>query len=223
MSLRRLDTLRCKRARDRHIIPAPGNGAIFLQDLSARSSITSRGRRHGFCSARRSDQRDSRLVGDRSEGAARRRASTDAFGSLVFNDEVQQTRLPKPVYHALRRTMTHGEPLDAVGRRRGRVGDEGVGRRARRHALHALVPAAHRHHRRKARFVSARRPATARRSLEFSGKELITRRARRVELSVGRHALHLRGARLHGVGSDQPAVAAEERQRDRRWSSRRRS
>ena len=37
---------------------------------------------------------------------------TEAFGSLVFNDEVQQTRLPKPVYHALRRTRTHGEPLD---------------------------------------------------------------------------------------------------------------
>src|SRR5476649_240006 len=38
--------------------------------------------------------------------------ATESFGSLVFNDEVQQTRLPKPVYHALRRTMTHGEPLD---------------------------------------------------------------------------------------------------------------
>ncbi|PYQ71193.1 MAG: glutamine synthetase type III, partial [Acidobacteria bacterium] len=38
--------------------------------------------------------------------------TSDAFGSLVFNDEVQQARLPKPVYHALRRTMTHGEPLD---------------------------------------------------------------------------------------------------------------
>ena len=38
--------------------------------------------------------------------------ATEAFGSLVFSDEVQQTRLPKPVYHALRRTMTHGEPLD---------------------------------------------------------------------------------------------------------------
>ena len=38
--------------------------------------------------------------------------ATEAFGSLVFNDEVQQTRLPKPVYHALRRTLTHGEALD---------------------------------------------------------------------------------------------------------------
>src|SRR5712691_11379487 len=38
--------------------------------------------------------------------------ATEAFGSLVFNDEVQQTRLPKPIYRALRRTMTQGEPLD---------------------------------------------------------------------------------------------------------------
>ena len=38
--------------------------------------------------------------------------AAEAFGSLVFNDEVQQKRLPTPVYHALRRTITHGEPLD---------------------------------------------------------------------------------------------------------------
>src|SRR5947209_3263739 len=37
---------------------------------------------------------------------------TEAFGSLVFNDAVQQARLPKAAYHALRRTITHGEPLD---------------------------------------------------------------------------------------------------------------
>src|SRR4029077_20898039 len=38
--------------------------------------------------------------------------ATGNFGSLVFNDELQQARLPKAVYHALRRTMTHGDPLD---------------------------------------------------------------------------------------------------------------
>src|SRR3954451_16600618 len=38
--------------------------------------------------------------------------ATDAFGSLTFNDEVQKARLPKPVYQALRRTITAGEPLD---------------------------------------------------------------------------------------------------------------
>ena len=138
--------------------------------------------------------------------------ATEAFGSLVFNDEVQQTRLPKPVYHALRRTITHGEPLDVVGGRRRRDGDEGLGGRARRDALHALVPAADRHHRRKARLVSvADRRRQGGRGVLGQGTD--QGRARRVELPVRRHALHLRGARLHGVGSDEPAVAAQERRR----------
>jgi glutamine synthetase len=47
-----------------------------------------------------------------SDSKESRGARETAFGSLVFNDEVQQARLPKPVYHALRRTMTHGEALD---------------------------------------------------------------------------------------------------------------
>jgi glutamine synthetase len=38
--------------------------------------------------------------------------ATEVFGSLVFNDEVQQSRLPKPAYRALRRTITRGESLD---------------------------------------------------------------------------------------------------------------
>ena len=36
------------------------------------------------------------------------------FGSLVFNDAEQKKRLPKQVYTALRRTISHGEPLDAA-------------------------------------------------------------------------------------------------------------
>jgi glutamine synthetase len=38
--------------------------------------------------------------------------ATDLFGSLVFHDKVQQERLPKPAYRALRATITRGEPLD---------------------------------------------------------------------------------------------------------------
>ncbi len=41
--------------------------------------------------------------------------ATETFGSLVFNDTVQQARLPKTVYQALRRTISHGDPLDAAG------------------------------------------------------------------------------------------------------------
>jgi glutamine synthetase len=37
---------------------------------------------------------------------------TEQFGALVFGDQVQQARLPKPVYRALRATITRGEPLD---------------------------------------------------------------------------------------------------------------
>jgi glutamine synthetase len=47
-----------------------------------------------------------------SESKETRGARETAFGSLVFSDEVQQARLPRPVYHALRRTITHGEALD---------------------------------------------------------------------------------------------------------------
>ena len=38
--------------------------------------------------------------------------AAEAFGSLVFNDKVQQERLPKPAYRALRATITRGEALD---------------------------------------------------------------------------------------------------------------
>jgi glutamine synthetase len=38
--------------------------------------------------------------------------AAELFGSLAFNDKAQQERLPKPVYRALRATITRGEPLD---------------------------------------------------------------------------------------------------------------
>jgi glutamine synthetase len=47
------------------------------------------------------------------EKSAKEPRVADAFGSLVFNDAEQQARLPKPAYHALRRTVTHGDSLDA--------------------------------------------------------------------------------------------------------------
>src|ERR1043166_8461843 len=38
--------------------------------------------------------------------------AADVFGTRVFNDKVQQERLPKPAYRALRATITRGEPLE---------------------------------------------------------------------------------------------------------------
>src|SRR5574339_740475 len=54
--------------------------------------------------------RDWSVVNKREPGDTR---AANLFGSLVFNDAEQEKRLPKPVYHALRRTITQGEALDA--------------------------------------------------------------------------------------------------------------
>ena len=43
---------------------------------------------------------------------ATRPNATEIFGSLTFGDDAQRRRLPRDVYKALRRTVTHGEPLD---------------------------------------------------------------------------------------------------------------
>ncbi len=107
------------------------------------------------------------------KAASSGRKASDEFGSLTFNEEVQRARLPKDVYRALRRAVAQGEPLDSVGRRHHRQRAEGLGRRARRDALHALVPADDRHHRGEARLVSHADGSDGRAVAEFSGKELI--------------------------------------------------
>ena len=117
------------------------------------------------------------------------------------------------------RRLQGAAPDDRAGRaarhvrgRHHRLGDEGLGDRARRHALHALVPAAHGHHGREARLVPlADRRGPRRRRVQRQGAD--PGRARRVELPVGRHALHVRSARLHRVGSDERAVAARDAER----------
>ena len=53
--------------------------------------------------------------GKAQRGATGGPQAAETFGSLVFNDSVQQARLPKTVYQALRRNITHGDPLDAAG------------------------------------------------------------------------------------------------------------
>jgi glutamine synthetase len=47
-----------------------------------------------------------------SASAPERTSNGGGFGSLVFNDAVQEKRLPKQVYQALRRTISNGDALD---------------------------------------------------------------------------------------------------------------
>jgi glutamine synthetase len=98
--------------------------------------------------------------------------ASEGFGSLVFNDEVQQTRLPKPVYHALRRTMTHGERLDiSVADAVASAMKEWAVEHGATHYTHWFQPltgiTAEKHD----SFLSP--TADGRAVLEFSGKELV--------------------------------------------------
>ena len=75
------------------------------------------------------------------------------FGSDVFSRSVMRQRLPKEVYRSLLRTIDRGEPLDPAVADVVAATHEGLGHRERRQSLHPLVPAAHRTHRREARFA----------------------------------------------------------------------
>src|SRR5712691_4956089 len=98
--------------------------------------------------------------------------ATEAFGSLVFNDEVQQTRLPKPVYYALRRTITQGVSLDpSVADEVARVMKEWAVEHGATHYTHWFQPltgiTAEKHD----SFLTPTSDGKA--VQEFSGKELI--------------------------------------------------
>lgn len=136
---------------------------------------------------------------------------SEIFGSLVFNDSVQQARLPKPVYQALRDTITKGVALDmstadAVA---SALKDWAVEHGAS-HYTHWFQPmtgiTAEKHD----SFFSPTKDGKS--MAEFSGKELVKGEPDASSFPSGGNAQHLRGARLHGVGSDQPALAAHERQ-----------
>ena len=74
---------------------------------------------------------------------------SDYFGCMVFDDRVMKANLSADVYASLRRTIDEGAKLDASVANA--VAAAMKDWRPRCHPLHPLVPAADRHHRRKAR------------------------------------------------------------------------
>ncbi len=109
--------------------------------------------------------------------------------------------------------MTHGEPLDiSVADAVASAMKEWAVEHGATHYTHWFQPltgiTAEKHD----SFLSPTSDGKA--VLEFSGKELVRGEPDASSFPSGGMRSHLRGARLHGVGSDQPAVAAQERQRD---------
>ena len=161
----------------------------------------------GFCSARRGDQRDPRLVGDGRQRVARSARGRGVRQPGVRRRGAAEAPARRRCYHALRRTITHGEPLDlSVADAVAAAMKDWAVEHGATHYTHWFQPltgiTAEKHD----SFLVAGRQRQGGRGVLRQGTD--QGRARRVELPVGRHALHLRGARLHGVGSDEPAVAA---------------
>ena len=115
-----------------------------------------------------------------------------------------------------------GRAARARARRRRRLGDEGVGDGARRHPLHALVPAADGLDRREARLVLRpdRRRQRDRRVLRQGADP---GRAGRVVVPDRRHPRDVRGPRLHRLGPDRRRRSSSRTRTARCSASRRRS
>ena len=95
------------------------------------------------------------------------------FGANVFGPGAQRAA---PAQGRLPQAPGHDRPRRAARPRPGRLGrrrHEGLGAREGRDPLHPLVPAPHRLDRREARLVLRAGRATARRSPQFTGKELV--------------------------------------------------
>ena len=140
----------------------------------------------------------------------------------MFNDKVQQDRLPKPAYRALRATITRGEPIDvATGDAVATALKEWAVEQGATHYTHWFQPmtgiTAEKHD----SFLSPTNRGHGDRRVPRQGAD--QGRARCVELSVGRHALHVRGPRLHRRGTRRARRGSTSQATARRSSSRPRS
>ena len=74
----------------------------------------------------------------------------EIFGSMVFNDQKMQERLPKSTYKALKKTIQNGEPLDLSVANVVAAAMKDWAVEMGCTPLHTLVPADDRYHSRKA-------------------------------------------------------------------------
>ena len=65
----------------------------------------------------------------------------ELYGSLVFNDKVMRSKLPKDMYKALKKTIESGTHLELDVANSVAVAMKRMGYRERRHSLYSLVPA----------------------------------------------------------------------------------
>ena len=129
----------------------------------------------------------------------------DLFASNVFNEEVQQARLPKPVFKKLQKTIKHGPPLDpAIADAVAIAMKDWAMEKGATHYTHLFQPmtgiTAEKHD----SFLPAHRRRQGHRRIQRQGTG--QGRARRQLVPLRRPPRHLRGPRLHRLGPHQPRL-----------------
>ena len=134
------------------------------------------------------------------------------FGANVFSPAIQRQRLPKDVYTRLSKTLARGDALDtSLADAVALAMKEWALERGATHYTHVFQPLTGLTAEKHDSFYAPTGEGTA--LAEFSGKELIQGEPDASSFPDRRHPGHLRGSRLHRLGSDQPGLHPGEPQR----------
>ena len=97
----------------------------------------------------------------------------EIYGSLVFNDRIMRSKLPKDMYKALKKTIENGTHLELDCCKLCSSCHERMGHRKRCYPLYTLVPAYDRTLLLKSMTASFLQQDDGQVIMEFSGKELV--------------------------------------------------
>ena len=132
-------------------------------------------------------------------------AVPEYFGSLVFDDRVMKAKLPYDVYVSLKKTMYEGGTLDtAVANAVADAMKEWAVEKGATHYTHWFQPLTGSTAEKHDSFITPSPDGGV--IMEFSGKELIRGEPDASSFPSGGLARHVRGARLHRLGPDEPRL-----------------
>ena len=127
----------------------------------------------------------------------------DVFGVNTFNAETMRQKLPKSVYHSLLETVRRGERLEpSIANEVAHAVKEWALSKGATHFCHWFQPQTGLTAEKHDAFLTFDEQRLADGALQRRAAH--PERAGRLELPVGRHAHHVRGARLHGLGPVEP-------------------
>ena len=123
----------------------------------------------------------------------------ELYGSLVFNDKVMRSKLPKDMYKALKKTIESGTHLELdVANSVAVAMKEWATENGATHYTHWFQPMTNVTAEKHDSFISPTGDGQV--IMDFSGKELV--KAGCFQFPVRRSSCHIRGKRIYSMGSD---------------------